>query len=144
MTSEVSMTYDPNNIFAKMLRGEIPCVKVHEDNKTLAFMDAMPETEGHVLVVPKEAAENILDLSPDGMAAMMATTQKVAKAVDKALQPDGILLKQFNRAAAGQSVFHVHFHIVPRWEGMPMAPHGKVMVDAAVLEPIAAKIRSAL
>jgi histidine triad (HIT) family protein len=138
------MPYDPNNIFAKILRGEIPCVKVYEDAKTLAFMDVMPEAEGHVLVVPKEAAENILDLSPDGVAAMMATTQKVAKAVDKALQPDGILLKQFNRAAAGQSVFHVHFHIVPRWEGVPMAPHGKVMVQAAVLEPIAAKIRSAL
>jgi len=138
------MPYDPNNVFAKILRGEIPCVKIYEDDKTLAFMDVMPEADGHVLVVPKEAAENILDLSPDGVAAMMETTQKVAKAVDKALQPDGILLKQFNRAAAGQSVFHVHFHIVPRWEGVPMAPHGKVMVDAAVLEPIAAKIRSAL
>ena len=138
------MPYDPNNVFAKILRGEIPCVKVYEDAKTLAFMDVMPEAGGHVLVVPKEAAENILDLSPDGVAAMMATTQKVAKAVDKVLQPDGILLKQFNRAAAGQSVFHVHFHVVPRWEGVPMAPHGKVMVDAAVLEPIAAKIRSAL
>jgi len=138
------LTYDPNNIFAKILRGEIPCVKVHEDDKALAFMDVMPEAEGHVLVIPKEGAENILDLSPAGLAAMMATVQKVAKAVDKALSPDGILLKQYNRAAAGQSVFHVHFHIVPRWEGMPMAPHGKVMVEAARLEPIAAKIRSAL
>jgi histidine triad (HIT) family protein len=138
------MPYDPGNIFAKILRGEIPCVKVYEDAGTLAFMDVMPEAEGHVLVVPKEPAENILDLSPEGMAAMMAATQKVAKAVDKALQPDGILLKQYNRAAAGQSVFHVHFHIVPRWESVPMAPHGKVMVQAAVLEPIAAKIRSAL
>jgi histidine triad (HIT) family protein len=138
------MAYDPNNIFAKILRGEIPCVKIYEDAETLAFMDVMPEADGHALVVPKEPAENILDLSPDGVAAMMATTQKVARAVDKALSPDGILLKQFNRAAAGQSVFHVHFHIVPRWEGVPMAPHGKVMVQAAVLEPIAAKIRSAL
>ena len=138
------MPYDPNNIFAKILRGEIPCVKIYEDDKTLTFMDVMPEAEGHVLVVPKEAAENILDLSPEGMAAMMATTQRIAKAVDKALSPDGILLKQYNRAAAGQSVFHIHFHIVPRWEDVPMAPHGKVMVQAAVLEPIAAKIRSAL
>ena len=138
------MAYDPNNIFAKILRGEIPCVKVYEDDKTLAFMDVMPEADGHVLVVPKEPAENILDLSSDGMAAMMATTQKVAKAVDKALKPDGILLKQYNRAPAGQSVFHVHFHIVPRHEGVPLAPHGKVMVDAAKLEPIAAQIRSAL
>src|SRR4051794_39216503 len=138
------MPYDPNNIFAKILHGEIPSVKVYEDDKTLAFMDVMPEADGHVLVIPKEGAENILDLSSAGLAAMMATTQKVARAVDKALIPDGILLKQYNRAVAGQSVFHVHFHIVPRWEDMPMAPHGKVMVEAARLEPIAAKIRSAL
>ena len=138
------MPYDPNNIFAKILRGEIPCVKIYEDAKTLAFMDVMPEAEGHVLVVPKEPAENILDLSPEGLAAMMATTQKLARAVDKALEPDGILLKQYNRAAAGQSIFHVHVHIVPRWDGVPMAPHGKVMVDAATLEPIAEKIRSVL
>ncbi len=138
------MPYDTNNIFAKILRGEIPCVKVYEDAKTLAFMDVMPESEGHVLVVPKEPAENVLALSADGMAAMMATTQKIARAVDKALAPDGILLKQYNGAAAGQSVFHIHFHIVPRWDGVAMAPHGKVMVQAAALEPIAAKIRSAL
>jgi histidine triad (HIT) family protein len=138
------MAYDTTNIFAKILRGEIPCVKVYEDGKTLAFMDVMPEADGHVLVVPKEPAENILDLSSDGMAAMMATTQKVAKAVDKALKPGGILLKQYNRAPAGQSVFHVHFHIVPRHENVPLAPHGKVMVEASVLDPIAAKIRSAL
>ena len=138
------MAYDDQNIFAKILRGEIPCVKVYEDARTLAFMDVMPESDGHVLVVPKEPAENVLDLSAGGMAAMMATTQKIAKAVDKALAPDGILLKQYNGAAAGQSVFHIHFHIVPRWDGMAMAPHGKVMVQAAALEPIAAKIRSAL
>ena len=138
------MAYDPSNIFAKILRGEIPSVKVYEDDKTLAFMDVMPEADGHVLVIPREGAENILDLSPQGMTAMTATTQKVARAVDRALAPDGILLKQYNRAAAGQSVFHVHFHIVPRWEAVPMAPHGKVMVEAAKLEPIAAKIRSAL
>ncbi len=138
------MAYDPNNIFAKIVRGEIPCVKVYEDARTLAFMDVMPEAEGHVLVVPKEGAENILDLSSEGLAAMIATTQKIAKAVDKALSPDGILLKQYNRAAAGQSIFHVHFHVVPRWEGVAMAPHGKVMVQPAVLEPIAAKIRSEL
>ena len=138
------MPYDPHNIFAKILRGEIPSVKVYEDDKTLAFMDVMPEAEGHVLVIPKEAAEDILSLSPDGLCAMMATVQRVARAVDKALGPGGILLKQYNRSPAGQSVFHVHFHIVPRWEDVPMAPHGKVMVEAARLEPIAAKIRSAL
>jgi histidine triad (HIT) family protein len=138
------MTYDSQNIFAKILRGEIPCVKVFEDDKTLAFMDVMPEADGHVLVVPKEDAKDILDLSPGGLTAMMATVQKIAKAVDKVLAPDGITLKQFNRAAAGQSVFHVHFHILPRWDGVKLAPHGKAMVDAAKLEPLAAKIRAAL
>jgi histidine triad (HIT) family protein len=138
------MPYDDDNIFAKILRGEIPAVKVYEDDRTLAFMDVMPEADGHVLVVPKEAVEDILSLSPEGLSAMMATVQKVAKAVDKALSPGGILLKQYNRAPAGQSVFHIHFHIVPRWEGVPMAPHGKVMVEATRLGPIAAKIRSAL
>jgi histidine triad (HIT) family protein len=107
-------------------------------------MDVMPEADGHVLVVPKETAQDILDLSPDGLTAVMATVQRIAKAVDKALTPGGILIKQYNRAPAGQSVFHIHFHIVPRWEGVPMAPHGKVMVEASRLEPIAAKIRSAL
>jgi len=138
------MAYDNDNIFAKILRGETPCVKVYEDAGTLAFMDVMPEADGHVLVVPKEPAQDIFDLSSDGLTAMMITTQKVARAVDKALSPDGIQLKQYNRAPAGQSIFHVHFHIVPRWEGLGLAPHGKVMVEAAVLEPIAAKIRSAL
>jgi histidine triad (HIT) family protein len=138
------VTYDPNNIFAKILRGEIPCVKVFEDAKTLAFMDVMPEAEGHVLVVPKEAAQDILDLSADGLAAMMATVQKVARALDKALAPGGILLKQYNRAPAGQSVFHVHFHVVPRREGVVLAPHGKTMVNAAALESVAVKIRAAL
>ena len=138
------MAYDNNNIFAKILRGEIPCVKVFEDAKTLAFMDVMPEADGHVLVIPKELAEDILSLSPEGLSAMMATVQRTAKAADKALAPDGILIKQYNRAAAGQSVFHIHFHVIPRWEGVPMAPHGKAMVEAARLEPIAAKIRAAL
>ena len=138
------MAYDPNNIFAKILRGEIPCVKIHEDDHTLAFMDVMPQASGHALVIPKEAAEDILDLSPGGMAAMMATTQKVTLAIHKALEPDGIVLTQFNGAAAGQSVFHVHFHIIPRKAGDVLAPHARGMVDARVLEPIAAKIRSAL
>lgn len=138
------MSYDSNNLFARILRGEIPSVKVFEDEKTLAFMDVMPEGEGHVLVIPKEPAKDILDLSQQGMLAMMATTQRVARAVDEALKPDGIMLKQYNRAPAGQSVFHVHFHIVPRREGVPLAPHGKVMTDAATLQPIADKIRAKL
>ena len=138
------MAYDTNNIFAKILRGEIPSIKVFEDGKTLAFMDVMPESEGHVVVIPKEAAIDILNLSAEGMAAMMTTTQRVAQAVDKALKPDGIMLRQFTRAAAGQSIFHVHFHIIPRQEGVPLAPHGKVMVDASVLQPVAAKIKAQL
>jgi histidine triad (HIT) family protein len=138
------MAYDPSNIFAKILRGEIPCVKVYEDAETLAFMDVMPQAPGHTLVVPKEAAQNILDLSSEGLAAMMATTQKVTKAVKKGLAPDGIVLTQFNGAAVGQTVFHVHFHIIPRHDGELLAPHGRSMVDAVILESIAAKIRSAL
>lgn len=136
--------YDTNNIFAKILRGEIPCVKVCEDDKTLAFMDVMPQAEGHVLVIPKEAAENIFDLSPEGAAAMMATAQKVAKAVKKGLNAPGIMLAQLNGPAAGQSVFHVHFHVIPRSAGVDMGLHARGMVDPKTLEPVAAKIRSAL
>lgn len=138
------MAYDPDNVFAKILRGEIPCVKVFENDLTLAFMDVMPQARGHVLVIPREAAMDVLDLSSQGLAAMMATVQRVARAIDMALKPDGILLKQYNREAAGQSVFHVHFHILPRWDGVLLAPHGKAMVGADELEPIAVKIRSAL
>jgi histidine triad (HIT) family protein len=138
------VAYDPNNIFAKIVRGEIPSVKVFEDGKTLAFMDVMPQADGHVLVVPKEPAENIFDLSPEGAASLIATTQKVAKAVHKGLDVPGVMLAQLNGAAAGQSVFHVHFHIIPRRGGVDMKLHARDMVDPKTLEPIAAKIRSAL
>ena len=138
------MAYDPGNVFAKILRGEIPCVKVFEDDKTLAFMDVMPQAEGHVLVIPKEPAENILTLSPQGAAAMMATTQKVAKAVKKGLESPGIMLAMLNGAPAGQSVFHVHFHIIPRAHGVDLGLHARGMVDPKTLEPVAAKIRNAL
>jgi histidine triad (HIT) family protein len=138
------MAYDPNNVFAKILRGEMPCVKVFEDNKTLAFMDVMPQSEGHVLVIPNESAANILELSSSGAAAMITTARKVALAVQAALEPDGIVLTQFNGAAAGQTVFHVHFHIIPRYTGDRLAPHARNMVSGKLLEPIAAKIRSAL
>ena len=138
------MAYDSNNIFAKILRGEIPCVKVFEDEKTLAFMDVMPQAEGHVLVIPKEAAENLLDLSAEGAAALMATTQRVAKAVKKGLNAPGIMLAQLNGAPAGQSVFHVHFHVIPRDAGIDLGLHARGMVDAKLLEPAAAKIRAAL
>jgi histidine triad (HIT) family protein len=138
------MAYDPSNVFAKILRGEIPSVKVYEDERTLAFMDVMPQAEGHTLVIPREAAENIFDLSPEGAAAMMATTRKVAGAVKKGLGAPGIMLAQLNGAAAGQSVFHVHFHIIPRSAGVDLGMHARGMVDTKSLEPIAAKIRSAL
>lgn len=138
------MAYDSNNVFAKILRGEIPSVKVYEDEKTLAFMDVMPQTEGHVLVIPKEAAENIHDLSPAGAAALITTTQKIANALKKALNVPGIMLAQLNGAAAGQSVFHAHFHVIPRHGGVDMHLHARDMVDSKTLEPIAAKIRSLL
>lgn len=138
------MAYDSNNVFAKILRGEIPSVKIFEDDKTLAFMDVMPQAEGHVLVIPKEPAETVLDLSPDGAAAMMATTQKLAKAVKKALNAPGIMLAMLNGAPAGQSVFHVHFHIIPRAHGVDLGLHARGMVDPKSLEPVAAKIRAAL
>ena len=138
------MAYDHDNIFAKILRGEIPCVKVFEDDNTLAFMDVMPQADGHVLVIPKEPAENILELSGQGAAALMASTQKVAKAVKKGLNAPGIMLAMLNGAPAGQSVFHVHFHIIPRSAGVDLGLHARGMVDPKTLEPIAAKIRAAL
>jgi histidine triad (HIT) family protein len=139
------MAYDPNNIFALILKGDIPSVKVYEDEHTLAFMDVMPQAEGHTLVIPKTPAENIYDLPEEAVASLMATTQKIAKAVKKALNPGGIMLAQLNEAPAGQSVFHIHFHIIPRDGGVNLGMHsGGEMLDASVLEPIAAKIRAAL
>jgi histidine triad (HIT) family protein len=138
------MTYDPNNIFAKILRGEIPCVKIYEDARTLAFMDVMPQADGHALVVPKDQAENIFDLSPGGVAALISTTQLVAKAVKKALACPGLMLVQLNGEAAGQSVNHVHFHIIPRTAGIDLKFHAREMADPKTLEAIAAKIRAAL
>jgi len=138
------LAYDPNNIFARILRGELPKVAVYEDVATLAFMDIMPSVEGHVLVIPKEPAESILDLSPEGAAAVMATTQRIARAVKKALDVPGVMLVQLNGAAAGQSVPHIHFHVLPRQEGLDLKLHGRAMVDPKTLEPVAAKIRAAL
>lgn len=138
------MAYDDSNVFAKILRGEIPCVKLYEDEKTLAFMDVMPQAEGHALVIPKERAENIYDLSPEGAAALMATTQKIAKAVKKGLNAPGIMLAMLNGAPAGQSVFHIHFHVIPRVHGVDLGMHARSMADAKTLEPVAARIRAAL
>jgi histidine triad (HIT) family protein len=138
------MAYDSNNIFAKILRGEIPAVKVLEDDKTLAFMDVMPQSDGHVLVIPKEAAENIFDLSPEGAAALMATTHKLANAVKKGLNTPGIMITQLNGAPAGQSVFHVHFHIIPRHGGVDFRLHAREMEKPEKLKALAEKIKAAL
>ncbi len=138
------MPYDPNNVFAKILRGEIPSVKVYEDAQTLAFMDVMPQADGHVLVIPKEKAENIFELSPKGASALVKTTQKVAKAVKKGLGVPGLMVAQLNGAAAGQSVFHVHFHIIPRSAGIDLKLHARQMENPGKLKAIAEKIKAAL
>lgn len=138
------MAYDNNNVFAKILRGEIPSVKVYDDAETLAFMDIMPSADGHTLVIPKEPAENIFELSPKAAEALMRTTQKIARAVKKATGCPGVMIMQLNGAAAGQSVFHVHFHIVPRHAGLEVKLHGKGMVDPKTLIPVAEKIKAAL
>lgn len=138
------MAYDDNNIFARILRGELPKVALYEDDLTLAFMDIMPSVAGHALVITKEKAETILDLSSEGAAALIKTTQKITRAVKKALDAPGIMLVQLNGAAAGQSIPHIHFHVLPREEGLDLKLHGRGMVGADVLEPIAAKIRKAL
>ena len=138
------MTYDPNNIFAKILRGEVPSVKVYEDDHTLAFMDVMPQAEGHTLVVPKENAEYIYDLSPASAAALIKTTQKIAKAVKKGIGAPGVMLAQLNGSAAGQSVFHVHFHVIPRSQGVDMKLHAREMENPEKLKALAEKIKAAL
>lgn len=137
------MAYDRNNVFAKILRGDMPSFKVFEDAHTIAFMDVMPQADGHVLVIPKEDAENIFDLSADGAARLIATTKKVAAAVKKAMNSD-IMLAQLNGAQAGQSVFHVHFHIIPRSKGADFRLHARAMADFDELRRHAEKIRAAL
>lgn len=138
------MAYDPNNIFAKILRREIPSVAVYEDTLTLAFMDVMPQADGHTLVIPKENAETIFELSEKGAANLLTVTIKIAHAVRVAMNAEGITLTQFNGAAAGQSVPHVHFHVLPRWSGAPLRRHGGNMENPEKLKTVADKIRAAL
>lgn len=138
------MSYDPENIFAKILRGEIPAAVVYEDGATLAFMDVMPQAPGHTLVIPKVAAENLFDLPAAAAASVMATVQRVAPAVRAAMQADGIMLNQFNGPAAGQTVFHFHMHIVPRYADVPLRSHSGQMEDPDKLAAQAARIRAAL
>ena len=136
--------YDANNIFAKILRGEMPSVKVFEDDVALAFMDVFQQVEGHTLVIPKRVgARNFLDLPEAALGDYMLRVQKVARAVEAGLKPDGLRVVQFNGAPAGQTVFHLHFHIMPVWEGMKMGAHASGgMKSAAELEPVAARIRA--
>ena len=138
------MNYDRNNIFAKILRGELPCAKVYEDSWNLALMDIMPSTEGHTLVIPREPAETIFDLSPEAASHLMTATQRVAKAVKTALACPGLMLVQLNGSAAGQSIPHVHIHVLPRSHGLELSLHGRAQADFAALEALAARIRGAL
>jgi histidine triad (HIT) family protein len=138
------MTYDPSNIFAKILRGEIPCHKIYEDDHTLAFMDVMPQVEGHCLVIPKTGSRNLLDADPAVVAQVMATVQKVANAAMKAFKADGVQIRQYNEEAAGQTVFHLHFHVLPMQEGGAIGPHTDKMADQGVLAKQADLIKSAL
>jgi histidine triad (HIT) family protein len=137
------MAYDRNNVFARILRGEIPAHKVCEDELTLAFMDVMPQADGHALVIPKVEAENIFELRPDALAATILTTQRVARAVRKAFDAPGVMIAQLNGPAAGQSVFHIHFHVLPRHAGLELRFHARGMADPAVLAEHAARVRAA-
>lgn len=138
------MTYDDNNVFAKILRGELPCHKVYEDDETFAFLDIMPRADGHTLVIPKAPWVGIFDTPPDTLCILLRCVQKLAPAVRDAMAAEGILIQQFNEAAAGQMVFHIHFHIVPRWSDVALKPHTGEMEDSEVLEENAEKIRDAL
>ena len=137
---------DPDNIFAKILRGEIPAVTVWEDDHVLAFMDVFPQSEGHVLIISKTStARTLLEIELDALARLTAAVQRTARAVEKALQPDGFQIMQFNGEAGGQTVFHLHFHIIPRWSDRPMKGHGHApMADADVLRALADRIAAAL
>ena len=137
-------TYDPDNIFAKILRGEIPAHRVYEDADTLAFMDVMPQGPGHTLVIPKAPARGLLDADPAALAAVAASVQRVARAVKAAFAADGLTVFQFNEPAGGQTVFHLHVHVVPRFDGVPLQRHEGGMADPTVLAGHAERIRAAL
>jgi len=137
-------SYDQNNIFAKILRGELPCYKVHEDEHTLVFLDIMPRCPGHALVIPKAPARNILDISADDFAHVARTAHKVANAAMKAFSADGVVVAQFSEPAAGQEVYHLHMHVMPRKDGVELLPPATRKEDAKVLEEHAAKLIAAL
>ena len=137
------MSYDSDNIFARILRGELPSERVHEDEFTVVIMDIMPRADGHVLVLPKEPARTVLDASPEALAACMTSLQKVGRALMSAFSADGLTMQQFNETAGGQEVFHLHFHLLPRHAGVGMRRPG-TMADAEVLKRHADRIRAAL
>jgi histidine triad (HIT) family protein len=137
-------SYDQNNIFAKILRGELPCHKVYEDDKALALLDIMPRAPGHTLVLPKVPARNLLDVDPADLAHVMQVAQKIAKASMKVFVADGITIQQFNESAGGQVVFHLHVHVIPRHEGVAMKPPASVKAEPAELSDQALKLAAAL
>jgi histidine triad (HIT) family protein len=137
------MAYDSDNIFAKILRGEIPSEKLYEDDDTYVFMDIMPRADGHCLVIPKTPCRNMLDASDDQLAACLRTTRLMGHAVMKAFGAGGVTIQQFNEAVGGQEVFHLHYHVLPRHEGLPLRPPGK-MEDMEILKANAEKIRAVL
>lgn len=137
-------SYDPNNIFAKILRGELPCYKVYEDDKVLAFLDIMPRMPGHTLVLPKAPARNIFDVGADDLAAVIRAAQKIAKAAMVTFGADGVTIQQFNESAGGQVVFHLHVHVVPRKAGVPMKPPASEKEKPEVLAEQAKKLAAAL
>ena len=134
-------SYDPNNIFAKILRGELPAHKVYEDDKAIAFLDIMPQATGHTLVVPKSPARTILDIAPDDLAHAIKVAQKIAKAAVPVFAADGLTIIQFNEPASGQTVFHLHIHVIPRKNGVPLRPHGSFKEEPARLGGSGAKAR---
>jgi histidine triad (HIT) family protein len=136
--------YDTNNIFAKILRGELPCHKVYEDDHVFAFLDIMPRSPGHTLIIPKAPARNILDISPDDYAHVARGSQKIAKAGMKAFKADGITVQQFNEPAGGQVVFHLHMHVMPRKDGVALLPPASRKEDPKVLEEHARLLIAAL
>jgi histidine triad (HIT) family protein len=138
------MTYDPTNIFSKIIKREIPAEILYESDDVLAFMDIMPQAEGHCLVIPKQGSSNLLDADPSVFAPLFTAVQKIAQAAKAALHADGVTIMQFNGAAAGQTVFHLHIHIVPRKDGVPMKPHSGQMEKPEILKAHADKIRAAL
>lgn len=138
------MAYDNDNIFAKIMRDEIPSYRVYEDDAAIAFMDVMPQGTGHTLVVPKSPSRNLLDADPAIFDGVMRVVQKMAKAVKEAFDADGVAVMQFNEAASGQSVFHLHFHVIPRFESIPLKAHTGEMEKPGILSANAEKIRAAL